>query len=231
MDYILSRERLEKSEFYHNKKSLSPTISDFSKPLHTMHVEVVNKVIFSSRLMMIESLLQDNNQQLGFALARVYYAANIDSEAVDRKCFAGVTHGGEVMLYNLYKLYVGQFSKKGELFLSTKSALLEFVMATFNFEFLPTVREFSKIFNKLVKRVDGAFEGFYGLCGDIIRDELVPFIELLPPSLVAKLNLLKAVINNHDKWKDPSLDSTSPVKTFFLNRFLFNNTFIDFFYG
>jgi hypothetical protein len=44
---------------------------------------------------MIESLLQDNSQKLGFSLSRIYYAAtNLSLSAPHRKCFNGIPDGG-----------------------------------------------------------------------------------------------------------------------------------------
>jgi hypothetical protein len=59
------------------------------------------------------------------------------------------------MVYNLYKLYISQFSRKSELFVNTKSALFEFIMATFYIEFLPVISSFAAIFKKMIIKVEG----------------------------------------------------------------------------
>jgi hypothetical protein len=59
------------------------------------------------------------------------------------------------MVYNLYKLYINQFSRKCDLFVNTKSSLFEFIMATFYIEFLPVIRAFATIFKKMIIKVEG----------------------------------------------------------------------------
>ena len=89
-------------------------MGNFIKPSYNMYIQKVNDIIFSGKLNMIESLLQDNSQKLGFSLMRIYYAAmNHDLESSIRKCFNGILNGGgEIMVYNLYKLYITQFTRK-----------------------------------------------------------------------------------------------------------------------
>ena len=93
---------------------------------------------------------------------RVYYAvANLDLESSNRRSFDGILYGGEVMVYNLYKLYICQFSRKSELFLNTKSALYEFIMSTLYVEFLPVIADFAAVLKALIETTEGTFEKFY----------------------------------------------------------------------
>lgn len=115
IDYILTREKLSKENFYEARKVFGQAVLLERGQLMLEEVTAVNEVVFSDQLNKIESLLQSNSLAVGFALCRLYWASRGNQRST-RKCFSQCRFTGEQMLHNLFRHYVTSFSRKADLF-------------------------------------------------------------------------------------------------------------------